>query len=589
MVQLKHLDLSFNGLRHLPQKLFASMRYLKILNLSNNQLSFNQLFLDCGNVQELAPLKRLEDINLSFNRIKYVKGIDVMSETLYFLDLSFNDIDWSKPSDSLEPLLQCKNLERLNLSGTGLTSHDFEDVGGDRWLNIKYLHELKLNRNYLTSLRIPTDNALDDTKGKPKLGELNTIECSYNFFSTKEQQRIASDWKLLSNKLKNVTSYSLYHHMMTPCAKMDWDTQQFTNKIIGSVLFCDSNLLHLHKNISGEMKKHEITHIIQIITDSEDRCKLLDGLDPQKYSEHLYKTYKRSGATKEYLVVHLNSNYRLNFERLDDCVEWITQSNEHCLLTEYNACQHDKELSHNLAKLIVPSVSIQTVSSDDSLSKLASSTTSHTHSSSASSIDLEDNRSFEACFTILIAYIIKSKQLRLDSALAYIKDQMIVSGNFLIEDVRDIPYQHHLLLQYDLKLREERYQNTQSSLKRTLERDDLRTQFRHYCSTEQSSQNILFWETVEFTYKAEFRNDERIKIATNIFNTFISESGTSALNISQSQIQAVSKLIFSDEQEQIPHPYIPLNIFDNMLNIIENVMMDTERRFQRVENVKKLV
>lgn len=89
LARLEILDLSKNKILEIPEPI-TKMIKLRILNLKSNKISC--ISGDAGHLDfRSANLRRLQDLNLSKNKIKIVVGIQQLT-SLQFLDLSRNEI-----------------------------------------------------------------------------------------------------------------------------------------------------------------------------------------------------------------------------------------------------------------------------------------------------------------------------------------------------------------------------------------------------------------------------------------------------------------------------------------------------------------
>ena len=115
---LRQIDLSNNRLLQVGQNSLQHLVLLEELNLEKNQLadgSFNQNHSN-GNHHLLSRLKRLKELNLSFNQLRSIPMN--LSDTLVDLRISHNNLKFIFKNQ----LLQLKNLRSLDLGYNRLTS-----------------------------------------------------------------------------------------------------------------------------------------------------------------------------------------------------------------------------------------------------------------------------------------------------------------------------------------------------------------------------------------------------------------------------------------------------------------------------------
>ncbi|XP_046902821.1 toll-like receptor 8 [Hypomesus transpacificus] len=112
LVHLTYLDISFNFISSIPNKVFIHLpSNITKLSLSHNSLKEFQW-------HELKHFKELREINISFNSLDYVSAeLSKFTQTLQLLDLSFNNI--AQLSDGF--LKGAKSLTTLDLSHNQLT------------------------------------------------------------------------------------------------------------------------------------------------------------------------------------------------------------------------------------------------------------------------------------------------------------------------------------------------------------------------------------------------------------------------------------------------------------------------------------
>lgn len=170
--ELKLLDLSQNELTEIPDGVFGMLSKLKNLDLSSNHINHIQK-------DSFSGLVQLERLYLYANRIQSIhleafKGLDMLLELklqgnqlgslpylqfprLLLLDLSYNNIPDLGPSD-----LQTPHLEALKLASLGLTT-----VNEGLITSLGNLHELDISMNQLTE--IPQALKQDSLKALTKL------------------------------------------------------------------------------------------------------------------------------------------------------------------------------------------------------------------------------------------------------------------------------------------------------------------------------------------------------------------------------------------------------------------------------------
>lgn len=154
---LRLLDLSQNELSVIPDGVFGSLTSLHNLDLSSNKIahiskdSFNglrnleRLYIHNNRIQSIHPaafngLEHLLELKLQGNQISVLPTLHF--PRLLLLDLSFNSVSAPGPAD-----LQTPHLESLKLAGLGLTTLD------ERLLrSLENLHDLDVSQNQLAGM-----------------------------------------------------------------------------------------------------------------------------------------------------------------------------------------------------------------------------------------------------------------------------------------------------------------------------------------------------------------------------------------------------------------------------------------------------
>ncbi|MBA0752603.1 hypothetical protein Gogos_001424 [Gossypium gossypioides] len=125
---LKELHLSGNQIESLGS-LFQNKRQLRLAKLEVLDLSFN--YLNNSIFSSLAALPHLKSLNLESNHLiqsTYIQDLNVLSN-LEKLNISYDRMDDSVPSQGNERELKLMNLEELNLRGNVFNSSILSSLG----------------------------------------------------------------------------------------------------------------------------------------------------------------------------------------------------------------------------------------------------------------------------------------------------------------------------------------------------------------------------------------------------------------------------------------------------------------------------
>ncbi|KAJ3647145.1 hypothetical protein Zmor_024679 [Zophobas morio] len=155
-IALEHLDLSYNKIHTLLNKVFEHMPNLKILNLEGNDFKV----LDIQTQLALSSIRGLQDLNLANNELtEMIVGAIDAHENLTHLDLSRNLLDFVPPSLAHIG----KSLEVLNVDGNPLI-----EFASETFLGLGNITELSANN--LTMLKYINANTF---AAMPKLKKLS--------------------------------------------------------------------------------------------------------------------------------------------------------------------------------------------------------------------------------------------------------------------------------------------------------------------------------------------------------------------------------------------------------------------------------
>ncbi|CAH1968922.1 unnamed protein product [Acanthoscelides obtectus] len=221
---LKHLNLAYNLIHTLPEKLFESMPHLEDLNLAGNGFSV----LDFNSQHALSSLSKLKRLNLSNNGLTELVGDAVRNLTdLEELDLSYNKLDFVP--NTLDYLK--KNLKVLDLSNNPIYKLNDKSFLG---LNLKYLY-----LNNLPRVKAVGPNTFATLPMLKKLEMCNNIhlrDIDREAFSPKQE--------LVELYLNNNSLVEISYHLL------QWKTLEIF-EIMENPLSCTCDLY----NISRDLKK----------------------------------------------------------------------------------------------------------------------------------------------------------------------------------------------------------------------------------------------------------------------------------------------------------------------------------------------
>ncbi len=139
--KLENIDLSINKIKTLEG--FGDLKKLKSLQLRYNEIS---------EIRALGDLKSLEDLDLSHNNLTSSAGFEHLSalKNLKYLNLSENKIT---SLEEFDKLAGCENLTRLDLSRNQIT-----DIYGLKPIShIPNIKSLNLSYNKITELNVTRD------------------------------------------------------------------------------------------------------------------------------------------------------------------------------------------------------------------------------------------------------------------------------------------------------------------------------------------------------------------------------------------------------------------------------------------------
>lgn len=200
---LKHLDLSSNGLQYVESNIFHS---LEKLHLQNNELNSLQLTF-------LFSLKNLIELNLDFNRLTFLpEKIFQSNVNLRDLSLQGNDLNYLTNYS----FLGLSNLQHLNLARNRLqfsaNSQPFQHLRSLKILNLDRNAQMNATNNILRNLA-PTllELSLQNCN-------LSIVNFSLNFFTHLQRLKLSSNYlnKLPDNFLSDsVIAVDLQRNLFT--------------------------------------------------------------------------------------------------------------------------------------------------------------------------------------------------------------------------------------------------------------------------------------------------------------------------------------------------------------------------------------
>jgi hypothetical protein len=128
--------------------------------------------------------------------------------------------------------------------------------------------------------------------------------------------------------------------------------------------------------------------------------------------------------------------------------------------------------------------------------------------------------------------------------------------------------------------------STQLNFGETMSRGANRHHFKKYCKTERNSENVEFWEQIQYKYKKLKNRDQRMLLANNLFYSYIDPNSHSALNINMKIVNKIKNRIENakyDTDDKLS------DLFDDLQTEIENVMVDAFTRFQLSSEYEKML
>ncbi|KAJ8302375.1 hypothetical protein KUTeg_021362 [Tegillarca granosa] len=276
MDHLKVLDLSNNMCSYVDENSFNGNKLLQTLNLSNNLLGFtNSVFGKKSNISLFRNLSKLQILNLSQNRIKYLhRNVFLGLSQLKSLDISDNGIrKWGFK------MRHMKHLDDINLSGNRIR-YIQQDYGYNKCDNllsdddnfefdafISYANE---DRNFVTTelIRHLEDQGgcklclheRDFEIGKPIAASIaNAVNTSKKTIIILSEHFLKSDWcifefnmarmeSLCSRNGRDVVFVILYGHIKmsnVPLEIMELMStntyKEYTTDQHGNILFWEKN------------------------------------------------------------------------------------------------------------------------------------------------------------------------------------------------------------------------------------------------------------------------------------------------------------------------------------------------------------
>ncbi|MEJ9411417.1 leucine-rich repeat domain-containing protein, partial [Schinkia azotoformans] len=175
---------------------FSKLKKLKVLDLSNNQITdisnlseltnIEELKLSENKIQDISALNQLTNLTalgIPYNEISNINSLSELTK-LKYLDLSYNQID------DLSSLSNLINLSELALYNNNI--YDVNPLSNLINLNTLFLSDnnIKLSQplSYLTNLKILhiSDNPISDSQALDKLTQLHELYTDDKYFSIKE-------------------------------------------------------------------------------------------------------------------------------------------------------------------------------------------------------------------------------------------------------------------------------------------------------------------------------------------------------------------------------------------------------------------
>jgi Leucine-rich repeat (LRR) protein len=201
---LKHLDISSNGLEELQ---FDHENSLEKVYLQNNQLNSLQL-------KFVFLLKNLRELNLDFNRLTFLpEKIFQLNSNLIYLSLQGNDLNYL----TNQTFFGLKNLIQLNLARNNLQSIDqpFEDLNSLKILNLDRNFQINLSKNIFQGL---AKSLIELSLQNCNLTMLNN---SFSLFTNLQRIKLSSNYlkelpeEFLSNSLHSLISIDLQRNLFS--------------------------------------------------------------------------------------------------------------------------------------------------------------------------------------------------------------------------------------------------------------------------------------------------------------------------------------------------------------------------------------
>ena len=315
---LNYLDLSYNIIQTINDTVFLNLTRLETLDLSNNYLdkldlsffsnsiksSLEKFSLDFNFIEILFSFENftsLNDLSLSFNRIKYIDNCTFFySENLKQLDLSYNKI--SKLHNSAFRSLS--KLTKLDLSYNYLNSlheDNFKDLIKLEKLWLQYNYFKQINLNHFKSLSLL--NMLDLSNNDIERVIFNE---EHNNFPSVKMLRLSS------NKLSSIDFLKMFHNL--------------------KILYLNNNYLSKIPN--------DITNLIKLdVSNQNGRLKYLGDYAFTRKFNNKYLIKINISGNPELLIKNktfcLNDNYKLDNSFLDLFISKSTLANTNrCIIKQ---------------------------------------------------------------------------------------------------------------------------------------------------------------------------------------------------------------------------------------------------------------
>jgi hypothetical protein len=119
------------------------------------------------------------------------------------------------------------------------------------------------------------------------------------------------------------------------------------------------------------------------------------------------------------------------------------------------------------------------------------------------------------------------------------------------------------------------------NFRQTMQSGHTRKYFKEFCRNEMNSENVDFWEKVQYRFKKCKNKTQRIAQAESLYKTYIAPGSVNALNINAKTASHIKERI--DKAKSGDEREILKDLFQSIQHEIETVMIDAYDRFKESE------